>query len=130
MDVESLCERLSSIRKIPYRDPKNSDPIYDALIAKGNEAIPCLVDKVIDVTEMSDPREAPPVEGYTVGDTAVFILLAITNQRNHPEIMLPPKYAKLWETEGIYSYFAYVEKLENRKKVQQWWKHWMAENLK
>src|SRR5687767_14360432 len=45
-NVESLCNRLHEIKKIPERDPNDTDPIYEALIAKGKEAMPCLVEKI------------------------------------------------------------------------------------
>ena len=128
--VSSLCERLNEIKRIPY-DPRKvaGDPIYDGLMRRGREAIPCLVEKITDTTLMADPNEAPKIHDFRVGDAAVFMLLYITNEDWQPETMLSPKYAKLWKTEGVYAYSAYVEKLENRKKIQLWWRDWMKKNL-
>lgn len=128
--ITSLCEQLNKIRKLPSRDPSDSDPIYEAIIARGEEAIPCLVEKITDESLMPDPREAPPYQNYKVGDTAYFLLLRITQKDDDIAKMLPPKYAKLWATEGVYAYFAYVEKMENRKELQRFWRDWMKENLK
>jgi hypothetical protein len=91
---------------------------------KGREAVPCLIEKITDTTRMKDPRTAPKVPNFRVGDAAVFMLLYITRENWQPETMLSPEYAKYWETEGVYSYFAFVEKPQNRKKIQQWWKDW------
>lgn len=126
----SLCNRLHKIKKLPYRDPNDTDPMYEALIAKGKEAMPCLIEKITDDTSMPDPRESPPWRHYKVGDTAVFILLDIATKDEDllPE-MLPPKYKKEWETNGVYAYFNYVSESKNRKELQKWWQTWMKENL-
>jgi len=129
-NVESLCNRLSEIKKLPYRDPNDTDPIYEALIAKGKEAMPCLIEKITDETPMTDPREAPPWRYYKVGDTAVFILARIS--KDEEEIlkkMLPIKYRKEWETNGVYAYFNYVSESKNRDELQRWWRNWIKENL-
>lgn len=78
---------------------------------------------------MADPRTAPKIQDFRVGDAAIWILLHITKEGWQPDTMLSPKYAELWKTEGVYAYFEYVEKPENRKKIQIWWKNWMKENL-
>jgi len=127
---ELLCSRLSEIKKIPHRDPKDSDPIFDAILSKGNEAVPCLVDKLTDTTLMDDPREAPPYQDFRVGDTAFFILAKLTKRDGQLRELLPPQYEKRWKTEGVYAYFSYVENAANRKKIQIWWKNWMKNNLK
>lgn len=129
-DVASLCEKLDELKKIPYSYGEVADdPIYDGLVSKDIKAIPCLVDKITDTKLMDDPRTAPHVGDFRVGDAAIFMLLMITKEEWQPETMLSPEYAKLWKTEGVYAYFAYVEKPANRKKIQLWWKNWMKENL-
>jgi hypothetical protein len=125
--VQSLCDRLPEIKRIPYRDPNDTDPVYEAIIAKGWEAGPCLIEKITDETSMPDPREAPPWQHYKVGDTAVFILARLAG--NDEEIlpkMLPKAYEKEWETNGVYAYFNYVLERENRARLQQWWRDWTA----
>lgn len=120
----SLCYRLAQLKKIPYDTRKPAgDPVYDELIAAGKGAIPCLIDKITDTTLIPDPREGDPhVAEFRVGDAAVFILMIITGVDSHPEQMLPRKYANLWEEEGIYAYFYYVEKASNRRQLQAWWR--------
>lgn len=124
-NVESLCNGLHEVKKIPYRDPNDTDPIYEALIIKGKEAMPCLIEKITDQTLMPDPRGAQPWEYYKVGDTAVFILARMA--KNEEEIlrqMLPVKYRKEWETNGVYAYFNYVSESKNRSELQRWWRNW------
>jgi hypothetical protein len=122
----TLCNRLVRLKEMPYHpeDGLIGDPVYNGLMQKGREAVPCLIEKITDTTRMKDPRTAPKVPNFRVGDTAVFMLLFITRENWQPETMLSPEYAKYWETEGVYSYFAFVEKPQNRKKIQQWWKDW------
>ena len=134
-NVELLCNRLSEIKKLPYRDPNDTDPIYEALIFKGKEAMPCLVEKITDETPMHDPREAPIWQHYKVGDTAVFILARladeakITTEDGILVQMLPVKYKNEWKTNGIYAYFNYVSESKNREELQRWWQIWIKKNL-
>jgi hypothetical protein len=130
---DALCNRLSEIKLLPGKDPFESDPIYEALMAKGDAAVPCLVEKVADKTPMRDPRQAPKWQHYAVGDTAVFILVDITREddREREKLlieMLPPPFREEWETNGVYAYFNYVSEPRNRKKLQGWWKKWLEEN--
>ena len=123
-----LCNHLADIRKLPYRDPSDTDPIYEALIAKGEQTYTCLIDKITDTTEMPDPREAPPWQHYVVGDTAVFILVRSIGGKDdlaREQLlidMLPFKYRDEWETNGIYAYFNYVSDPKNRRELQRWWR--------
>ena len=131
----ALCGRLSEIKIIPHRDPTVTDPIYDALIAKGDDVIPCLVDKITDKTLMQDPREAPTWQYYAVGDTAVFLLIDILRDNDAERAkllieMLPKKYKEEWKTNGVYAYFNYVSEPTNRRELQSWWKNWLKENRK
>jgi len=125
-----LCERLAELKEIPYYPGEVSeDPIYNGLMKAGDKAIPCLIEKITDTTRIDDPRIAPHIQDFTVGDAAVWLLLYVTKMEWQPETMFPPEYAKRWKTEGVYAYFAYVEKPANRKRIQMWWKTWMKENL-
>ncbi len=133
-DVESLCNRLSEIKKIPYRDPNDTDPIFEELIAKGKEAMPCLVEKITDETPMRDPGGSVIWQHYKVGDTAVFMLARIANedeilQAELLQEMLPLEYRKEWKTNGVYAYYNYVSESKNREELQVWWRNWIKENL-
>lgn len=131
-----LCDRLGEITLLPYKDPNETDPIYEALIAKRAEAYPCLVEKITDKKRMPDPRQAPHWQHYAVGDTAVFILVQIIGgdddllQEKLLREMLPPPYREEWKTNGVYAYFNYVSEPKNRKELQKWWKNWLSDNKK
>ena len=133
-NVESLCNRLHEIKKIPNKDPNETDPIFEALIAKGKEAMPCLVKKITDETPMHDPRQSVIWQHFKVGDTAVFMLARIANDDEilRAELlqkMLPSEYRKEWKTNGVYAYFNYVSESKNREELQKWWKVWIKKNL-
>jgi hypothetical protein len=131
VDVEGLCNKLREIKTIPY-DPseKTGDPVHDGLMTAGLKAVPCLVERITDTEKTENAYVIPEAPNFRVGDAAVFMLIAITGQSWVPSEMFPPKYAEMFKTEGMYAYFAYVEKPENRKKFQNWWKNWMRDNLK
>ena len=134
MSSAELCDRLISIDTLPTRDPTITDPIYESLIAKGDDAIPCLVEKISDTTATPDPRySVPHWQHYKVGDTAVFTLLDIVSRDDSEweTLMiqsLSPMRAAEWKTNGIYAYFNYVSEAKNRKQLQAWWKKWLREN--
>ncbi len=122
---------------MPTKDPTITDPIYESLIAKGDEAIPCLVENIPDTTAMPDPRySVPHWQHFAVGDTAVITILDIASQHDEDQwkkLMLrslPLKYREEWESNGIYAYFNYVSEPQNRKALQNWWKNWLRENAK
>lgn len=127
-NTNELCAKLSELRRMPMKDAIAGDTIYDGLLRVKNKAVPCLIDKITDVEGMEDPREAPHIENFKVGDAAVFMLSKITEVPI--EESLPKDVSKNWQTEGVYTYFAYVEKPENRKKIQEWWREWMEKKLK
>lgn len=137
MSSSELCDRLISIDTMPSREPTITDPIYESLIIKGDDALPCLVEKISDTTPMPDPRySVPHWQHYKVGDTAVFTLLDIVSRQDDSEwekLMvesLSPKYANEWDTNGVYAYFNYVSEPKNRRELQNWWKNWLKEKAK
>jgi hypothetical protein len=129
-----LCGRLAQIKTLPTFEPIPTDPIYEALVAKGNAAIPCLIAKISDKTEMPDPRySVPHVQSFAVGDAAVFTLVDIIEKDDQEREkllikMMPLKSQKEWETNGIYAYFNYVSEVKNRKALQRWWERWLEKN--
>ena len=73
---------------------------------------------------MNDPRSVPGYAGIQtrVGDVALFVL-------NHIHkvdfiAMLPAKYRKMYQTEGMYAYFKYVRQRGNRARLQRKLKTW------
>jgi hypothetical protein len=125
--VQLFCNRLSEIKIIPNKEVTADDDVYDGLIKSGDVAIPCLIEKITDTSKMLDPREAPHIQDFRVGDAAVFMLNRITNEPL--ENILPNEYAKRWKSEGVYAYFSYVERSDNRKNIQEWWKNWTKKHL-
>lgn len=126
--VDQLCSRLKDIKTIPTFEPTPTDPIYEALVAKDEEAVPCLIAKITDITPIDDPRySVPHVQFYAVGDTAIFVLVEIVGKDDKEREkllveMMPPRYQKEWETNGIYAYFNYVVYPEHRRELQGWWR--------
>ena len=111
---DHLCRRLSEIQRLPFKEGEPvADPIYNEIMREGKKAIPCLIKKIADVRSMSDPRPAPPVENFRVSDLAFFLLLDITKARM--EDFLPDDVVSRMPEEGIYAYFEFVEKKDNRK---------------
>lgn len=127
---EQLCKKLKDIKTLPTFEPTPTDPIYEALIVKGNSAIPCLIENITDKREVPDPRySVPHWQHFAVGDTAVFIIVDIVGKDDEEREkllieMMPAKSQKEWETNGIYAYFNYVSEPKNRKQLQSWWKNW------
>ena len=126
ISVAGLCSRLREIKTIPY-DPNeiSGDLIYDGLRAAGKQAIPCLIDKLTDTEMIESPEGMMPVKDFRVGDAATFLLLYNSRQVWDPETMFPPKYRRIFQEQGIFAYYAYVDKPTNRRKFQLWWKNWL-----
>lgn len=131
MSTADLCANLKDLKRRPLETGKpNGDPIYDGLIAKGSEAVPCLIDKITDMTVMKDPSPHPahPVN-CRVGDTAFFVLFDITGREFVPGEIFPASYMKRWKEDGIYIYYDYVEDPANYSKLQAWWRDWARKEL-
>ena len=136
LSAPELCDRLAEFEIISDRVPEESDDLYKAIVAKGAEALPCLIEKINDRTKTRDPGTGPKWQHYAVGDTAVFTILDIVSQGDY-EVWeklflgpLPPDYKAEWKTNGIYAYYSLVSEPKNRKAVQSWWKNWLKENTK
>lgn len=126
-DATELCKQLAEIKSFPGRDPsEEQDPIYAAVMLKGKELMPCLVEEISNEIPMHDPRSAPIWEHYVVGDTAVFLLTDLAQNDELLVQMLPLKYREEWETNGVYAYFNYVSVTKNRHELKEWWRTWLA----
>lgn len=137
LTTSELCDRIGQIEVIPNRGLEVTDPIYESLLLRGNDAVPCLIEKIGNDTLIKDPRYSVPTwRSYAVGDTALFILLRILSKDDDKEwgklllASLPQKYREEWESNGIYAYFNYVLEPKNRKELQRWWKNWLSKNRK
>jgi hypothetical protein len=120
--AELLCSKLNELKRMPNKDKSAGDIIYDGLIDRGKKTIPCLIERITDTTIMEDPREAPHIQDFKVGDAAVFMLHRIAEKPLQD--ILPDDVKKHWETEGVYAYFNYVENPKNRKKIKVLWEIW------
>lgn len=136
-NVKNLCNQLAKIRTLPTFEPTPTDPVYEELIARGDNAVPCLIEHIGDRKIVPDPRYSVPTwDSFAVGDTAFFVLLDILSKGDDRESerllleSLPPKSREEWKTNGIYAYFNYVLESKNRKALQQWWKNWLNKNKK
>ena len=58
-NAQNLCDRVSEIKIIPFKDERVNDAAYNAFIEAGTSALPCLIAKVTDTRKMRDPRQAP-----------------------------------------------------------------------
>jgi hypothetical protein len=113
-----LCNRISDIKAFPMKGERGEDATYDALMNEGDAVVPCLIDKVTDSTVMNDPRSEPgyPDVEIRVGDIAYFLLVDITKLGfTEP---FPPSLQRDYKREGVYAYFKFVKKQENRMLLQ------------
>lgn len=134
-EPSALCERIGEIKELPFRaDERGIDPVYDSFVDAGEAVVPCLITKVADTTKMPDPRSAPryPDIDNKVGDVAFWVLLRIT-KRSMSEF-LPSEVNKDSEDVGVYAYFTYVKKNENRLALQarlfEWYREKYGKDLR
>jgi hypothetical protein len=113
----AYCERVHEIRSLPFRGEKVDDAVYNGLRDLGEKAVPCLIEQVASTKSIPDPRKAPPYEGITVGDVALFVLFDIKGL-SFGDVLPDDVEAKMKE-QGVYAYFAYVEDPRNRKAIQE-----------
>lgn len=126
LQSKSLCDRLAEIKRLPFKNERVDDEIYNQLIQQGKVVVPCLINRLTDATKMKDPRSAPSYDDFRVGDVAFFVLLNTTNVPF--EQMLPHNVTARLKDEGVYAYFEYVKSLKNRKILQNRWKAWLKQN--
>ena len=121
-DPETLCRQVSKISVLPFKGDKGRDQVYDALVAAGDAVVPCLIDEITNLTRMADPREAPKFADTRVGDIAYFVFTDITKMNFTDP--LPTNVKEEYKAEGVYAYFRFVEKPENRKEIQRYLRDW------
>jgi hypothetical protein len=123
-NAKDVCDHVSRIKVIPFEGNAGVDPDYDALIAAGKSAVPCLIRKFANTTPKPDPRQIPRWGGVTttVGDTALTVLKAITGVDTIK--MLPLKYQRLNKEIGVYAEQEYLQSRRNRRRLQQKLRSW------
>ena len=122
-DAKALCNRVAEIKELPHHyDERGIDAAYDALAEAGEVVVPCLIDKISDITVMPDPR-CPHITGETrVGDVAYFVLVGIT-KIGFVELF-PDEMQKEYETRGVYAYHDFIERKGKRKQLQAKLREW------
>jgi hypothetical protein len=121
-NASALCNRVSEIKQLPFKDESGVDAAYDALIGAGEIVVPCLIEKVSDVTVMPDPRCPHVTDETKVGDVAYFVLVDII-KIDFVEL-LPAKVREKYKTEGVYAYHEYIEGKGKRKLLQSKLREW------
>lgn len=127
-EAEFLCDRLSEIKQLPFKGRPVDDELYNKIIGQGKAIVPCLIDKITDVTKMKDPRSAPTYPDFRVGDLAFFLLVRITGTPF--EQTLPDSVKAKMKQEGVYAYFEYVEFPDNRRALQENWQAWLKNQIR
>jgi len=123
-NAEAVCRRLSHVKKLPFKGEPIDDEDYNKIISQGKAVVPCLINKITDVTKMKDPRSAPTYPNFRVGDLAFFLLVHITGTQF--DQMLPDSVRARMKDEGVYAYFEYVQRPGNRRALQKRWKTWFG----
>lgn len=121
-EPQDLCARVAEIKKIPFKDEKVDDAVYNALINAGDAVLPCLIDKVADSTPMRDPRSIPGPTDTRVGDVAFFVLMDIA--KLDFESVMPPEVKKVLKEEGVYAYHRFMSEPSNRLRFQSTLREW------
>lgn len=113
---ERLCGQIFKIKTIPFHaNQRDEDLIYDEMMAAGDRLVPCLIERVTDITSMENLNEDfGKVEKSKVGDVAVEFLQVMA----HLDLksLIPEKF---FHNKLDDPYFAYVEKPERRKELQE-----------
>jgi hypothetical protein len=131
--AQRLCDRVSQITVMPFKEEPVDDAAYNALIEAGESVLPCLIAKVADTRKMRDPRQAPGYAGIEtrVGDVAYFMLVRVAKLGFID--MFPARVQQRYRTEGVYAYFEFVQKKQNRewlkRKLDQWYRSKHGESV-
>jgi len=113
----NICSEIAKIKILPFKGEHINDKVYNKIIANKESSIRCLLDNILNVTPMKDPRQAPLYSGYVVGDTAFFLIINLENLKFSD--VLPANVLKKFKKQGIYAYFEYVESFKNRQQLYQ-----------
>ena len=122
-EAETVCQRLPNIKKLPFKDEPIDDENYNKIVSEGKAVVPCLIDRITDLSPMKDPRSTPTYPNFRVGDLAFFLLIRITGTPF--EQMLPASVTGRMKDEGVYAYFKYVQRPSNRRALQNKWQTWL-----
>jgi hypothetical protein len=113
----AICTRIPDIKLYPFHGERGKDAAYDAFMDAGEAAVPCLINKTTDTTNIPDPSESFKFPETTVGDLAYFLLIDIT-KLGFVELM-PREVQTDYKNNGVWAYYAYVAKRGHRKDLQK-----------
>lgn len=114
--VEKDCDNLLRIESIPMK-ATYAEILKTQNVQDSKDLDACLADRITDAVVVADPREAPPVQSYMMGDTAFFLLVMKHGWKI--EDMIAGPYSSRWKERGIYAYFEYVNVEGNRHALQE-----------
>jgi len=123
----NLSEKLEKIKEIP-KDNVVDDVTYNDLKNQGPSILNCLANQVENTKEMKDFRQYPVYSDVRIGDLAYTLFIDITQLDF--ESFLPIEVQEKWKNQGVYAYFEYVEKPENRMELAQKCREWCENNMK
>ena len=112
-----ICSEIAKIRTVPFQGEYVDDESYNKIIENKESYIECLLDNILNITPMKDPRKAPPYNGFTIGDMAFFLIVKLNNLKFGA--ILPVNVQKKLKKQGIYAYFEYVKSFNNRIQLHQ-----------
>lgn len=127
-EARALCSRIREIKKLPFRNDgpdanyQEYGEVYAQLRKVGDDAVPCLIEKITDTRKMPDPRQAPTVGSVAIGDVAFWILNDITKLPY--DDMFPSEVRQRFKDEGVYVYFEWIAKKKNRSLLQRNIRSW------
>lgn len=125
-NLTSLADAVISseeTRQQPARELPVWDDVYDALIALGQYSVPCLVDELMDVRWMPDPRMEPLAGAPLVGDIAYVVL----SDKGVPDL-LPILAGKKPDQLRMDDYFLWPSMADNRLRLQEAVRNWVLEH--
>ena len=114
-DARRLCNRVAEIKTLPMKGDPGVDAAYDAIVGAGEAVVPCLIQKITDLTPMRDPR-CMFSERTTVGDISYFVLVDIT-KLDFVEL-LPADVQRKIQNNGVYAYHDYIRRKGARSRLQ------------
>src|ERR1700752_363339 len=117
-----LCDQISEIKRFPVKGEPGVDSTYDALIAAGDDVIPCLIERITDTTPMHDPRCPAWAEKVAVGDTAYYVLLDKTDLGFAD--LLPKNIQERYKTERVLAFDKYIRQKGARRQLQSRLHEW------
>lgn len=125
-DCEPTAMILEQIKVIPIKSELVTDVNYNEIIKEGTRLLPCLAAQVVNDRRMNDPRKCPPYNDFMVGDLAYILFVKLSELQF--EFLLPREIQQEYKTQGVYAYFMYVAKKENRQELSEKCLKWCEKN--